>query len=165
MNTDYHKRATEILKSISYATLSTVTPEGDPWNSPVKHEIDEELNIYWASDQKNQHSINVSNNGKVYIVIYDSTVPEGDGEGVYLKAKVVIVDDPEEIAKVRKIKKGEDYEIDPSELLGEDNRRMYKAIPSQVWINDAEVKDGVFIRDYKIELDISKLKEELDETA
>ena len=38
---EYHqKRAVEILKQIKYATLATVTSEGQPWNSPVKNEYD-----------------------------------------------------------------------------------------------------------------------------
>ena len=86
---EYHtKRAAEILQSIRYATIATVTEDGNPWNSPVAHELDDDLTIYWVSDKENQHSKNVRANGKAFVVIYDSTVPEGDGEGVYLEVDV-----------------------------------------------------------------------------
>ncbi len=158
----YHqKRALEIIQTIKYATLATVTPEGKPWNSPVAHDYDENLNIYWVSDKQNQHSINVTHNKRVFIVIYDSTVPEGDGEGVYIQAQVEQVTDPEEILRVRKIKKGSHFEQSPDSFLGESIRYMYKAIPERIWMNDAELKEGVFIRDYRVEIDIKQLIQEL----
>jgi hypothetical protein len=153
----YLKRAAEILKQIQYATLATVTPDGKPWNSPVKHEIDTNLNIYWFSDKENQHSKNVRDNGQVFIVIYDSTVPEGDGEGVYFQAIVTELTDPEEISYARRIKKGEGNDS-PNEFMGEAIRRVYKAEPQKAWMNDAEIRDGKFIRDYKVELNLEDLK-------
>lgn len=38
--------AAKILRTIRYATLATVTPDGKPWNSPVAHVLDADLNIY-----------------------------------------------------------------------------------------------------------------------
>ena len=161
---DYHdKRAVEIIKQIRYATLATVTPEGLPWNSPVAHEYDNDLNIYWVSDKEGQHSKNVTAKNKVFIVIYDSTVPEGDGEGVYIQANVEQVTDPEEILKVRRIKKGSHFEQSPDTFLGESIRYMYKAVPEKVWMNDAEVTDGVFIRDYRVEISLETIRGLLSE--
>lgn len=42
---DYNQKAKDILATIQYATVATVTPEGKPWNSPVAHEIDENYAI------------------------------------------------------------------------------------------------------------------------
>jgi len=148
---EYHtKRAAEILQTIKYATLATVTPDGKPWNSPVAHEYDDRLNIYWFSDKEGQHSKNVRANENVFIVIYDSTVPEGKGEGVYMEATVTELTDPDEILRVRKIKKGEDYEGKPDDFLDGAVRRVYMATPHRIYMNDAEIKDGVFIRDFKV---------------
>jgi len=156
---EYHdKRAVEIIKQIRYATLATVTAEGLPWNSPVAHEYDNDLNIYWVSDKEGQHSKNVTAKNKVFIVIYDSTVPEGDGEGVYIQANVKQATDPEEILKVRRIKKGSHFEQSPDTFLGESIRYMYKAVPEKVWMNDAEVTDGVFIRDYREEISLETVR-------
>lgn len=161
---EYHdKRAVEIIKQIRYATLATVTPEGLPWNSPVAHEYDNDLNIYWVSDKEGQHSRNVTANKKVFIVIYDSTVPEGDGEGVYIQANVEQVTDPDEILKVRRIKKGSHFEQSPDTFLGESIRYMYKAVPEKVWMNDAEVTDGVFIRDYRVDISLATIRGLLSE--
>lgn len=158
---DYHqKRAAEIIKQIKYATLATVTSEGKPWNSPVAHEYDNDLNIYWFSDKENQHSKNVRANGEVFIVIYDSTVPWGEGEGVYIQAQVTELADPSEISYARRIKKGPDNDA-PDDFMGDAIRRVYKAVPQKVWMNDADVKNGVFIRDYRVEVDLSQLKSSL----
>lgn len=160
MSDHHNQRAKEILQSIIYATLATVTPEGKPWNSPVRHSYDEGLNIYWFSDKENQHSRNVRDNGRVFIVIYDSTVPEGEGEGLYFEAQAYELDNPDEIRKARRIKKGRDMDA-PDDFMGDAIRRVYKAVPERAWMNDAEIKDGKFIRDFKVEIPLDVLKEGL----
>lgn len=156
---DYHnKRAKEILYGITYATVATSGSDGQPWNSPVYYNHDDALNFYWVSDKEGQHSRNIAENNRVFIVIYDSTVPEGDGEGVYILAKAVQVTDPQEILKVRRIKKGSHFEQSPDEFLGDSVRYMYKAVPEKIWMNDAEVNDGVFIRDYRVDIPLDAIR-------
>jgi hypothetical protein len=149
-------RAAEIIKRIKYATLATVTTTGKPWNSPVRHEYDNDLNIYWFSDKEGQHSKNVRDNKAVFIVIYDSTVPEGEGKGVFIQASVTELSDPEEIRAVRRIKH-EDRD-DPREFVGDGIRRVYKATPEKIWVNEKDIRDGVFIRDYRVEIDLEEIK-------
>lgn len=153
MSERHNQKAKEILSQIRYATISTVTPEGKPWNSPVAHELDSEYNIYWFSDKENQHSKNVRANPYAFIVIYDSTVPEGEGEGVYIEADVEELNDAEEINKIRNAKK-QAVVNDANEFLGDVVRRCYKATPKRIWMNDAEEKDGQFIRDYRVEISL-----------
>lgn len=151
---NYHKqKAREILANIRYATIATVTPDGKPWNSPVAHEIDDEYNIYWFSDKENQHSKNVRANAYAFIVIYDSTVPVGEGVGVYIEADVEELADAVEINKIRNAKKAAVVN-DADQFLGEAIRRCYKATPKRVWVNDADEESGVFVRDYRVEIDL-----------
>jgi nitroimidazol reductase NimA-like FMN-containing flavoprotein (pyridoxamine 5'-phosphate oxidase superfamily) len=157
--TDYYtKRTKEILSAIRYATIATASKDGRPWNSPVAHVHDDDLNIYWFSDKDNQHSRNVRENEDVFIVIYDSTVPEGDGEGVYIEAKAIELNNADEIQFARKLKKGPDYNHPADNFLGDATRRVYKAIPQRIWMNDAEEKDGVFLRDYRVSIPLDDLK-------
>ncbi len=149
----HNTKAKEILNKIQYATVATVTPEGKPWNSPVAHEMDEDNNIYWFSDKENQHSINIRKNPHAFIVIYDSTVPEGEGEGVYIETNVEELSDAEVINSIRNTKKGKVVD-DAQEFLGEAVRRCYKATPKRMWMNDAEEKDGKFVRDYRVEINL-----------
>ncbi len=155
--TYYLNRAKEILEKIIYATIATSSKDGMPWNSPVRHVYDNDLNIYWFSDKENQHSRNVRDNENVLIVIYDSTVPEGDGEGVYIQAKAQQLESPDDIKAARRIKKGPDHDA-PDDFMGDAIRRVYKAVPERIWMNDAEEKDGIFLRDYRVELPLDKLR-------
>jgi len=154
---EYHdKRAKEILQTIKYATIATTSADGTPWNSPVRHVYDEDLSIYWFSDKEGQHSRNIRENENVFIVIYDSTVPEGDGEGVYIQAKAYEINDPEEVRFARRIKKGPTMDA-PDDFIGDAVRRVYKAIPQQVWMNDAEINNNVFVRDYRVAVSLDSL--------
>lgn len=59
---------------------------------------------------------------------------------------------------MRRIKKGPRAYVSADEFLGDAVRRIYKASPEKVWMNDAEVTDGVFIRDTRVEIDLAELK-------
>jgi len=156
---DYHnKRAKEILETIKYATLATVTPDGKPWNSPVASVIDDDLNVYWFSDKEGQHAKNVRANGEVFIVIYDSTVPEGQGEGVYIQAKAYELNDSEEVRAARRIKKGPTADDKPDEFLGNGVRRVYKGVPQKAWMNDVVMDGKTFIKDIRVEVPLEALK-------
>ncbi len=115
------------------------------------------MNIYWVSDKNGQHSKNIKENSRVFIVLYDSTATEGEGVGVYIQAVASQVTDPNEILKVRRIKKGSHFQQSPDDFLGGSIRYMYKAVPEKIWLNEAEVVDGAFIRDYRVEISIDKL--------
>ena len=87
MSDIHNKKAVEIIKKIIYITLATVTKDGQPWNSPLYSAYGKNLNFYWSSDRKSVHSSNIKTNNKVFCVIYDSTMKEGTGEGVYFAGK------------------------------------------------------------------------------
>ncbi len=128
--------AVNILKNIKYMTLATVCEDGSPWNSPVAHSPLKELVFYWGSTEDSIHSQNIRREGRVFVVVYDSTLPEGEGEGVYMKGTAEELDEVEGLV------------------------RMYRFTPQQIWINDAE-KDanGNYLKDFRIELDIEKVRE------
>lgn len=150
-------RAKEIIEKIIYITLATTSKDGQPWNTPVYSAHDEKYNFYWASDQNGQHSRNIQANRDVFIVIYDSTAPEGTGEGVYIKAKAYQLEDEKEIKRALAIlytRKNQNPEKrKPQEFLGNYPRRVYKAVPEKVWMNsDGEVNRNYI--DTRIEIDL-----------
>lgn len=157
MSDHYTTRAKQILEKIIYATIATANKDGKPWNSPVRYVYDCDLNIYWFSDKQSQHSQNVRDNEDVFIVMYDSTVPEGDGEGVYFEAKACELNDPQEIRYARRLAKGPGKDA-PDNFMGDAVRRVYKAVLQRAWMNDAEIKDGTFVRDYRVEVSLDELK-------
>ena len=88
MSDTHTKSASEIINQILYITIASVTADGKPWNTPVYSGFDKDLNFYWFSDKNSQHSTNLRENNNAFLVIYDSTVPESTGEGVYIQAEV-----------------------------------------------------------------------------
>lgn len=59
------------LVSTIYATVSTVTADGQPWATPV-HFAHDENNIYWLSNENAIHSMNIDRDSRVFITIFDS---------------------------------------------------------------------------------------------
>src|SRR5436190_447849 len=121
------QRAKRIISKILYITIATASKDGNPWNSPVYSAFDENYNFYWASDQNGQQSKNIKENEDIFIVIYDSTAPEGTGEGVYIKAKAYSLSDETEILNALKVldeRVGKTKKRDAKEFLGEYPRRV-----------------------------------------
>ena len=160
---DFHnKKAAEIIKKILYITLATVSKVGQPWNSPLYSAFDKDLNFYWFSDHKSVHSSNIKNNNKVFCVIYDSTMKEGTGEGVYFIGKAYeILHDDKILAslKIMDERVGKQKERSAEKFKGANPLRVYKVVPVKFWMNDDE-KDinGKYVKDIKIEVPIDILK-------
>lgn len=151
-------RTKGILEKILYVTIATSSKDGQPWNSPVYSAFDENYNFFWASDQNGQHSMNIKENNKVFLVIYDSTAPEGTGEGVYTLAKAYELTDENEIAHALKhlddrTCKEKDPDTRIAGFQGNMPRRVYKAVPEKVWVNDDGEVNGNYI-DIRIEVDL-----------
>lgn len=134
----------EIINKIDYATVATTSRDGQPWNSPVAAVHDDKLNYYWVSWRENQHSKNIQATGRAFIVVYDSTAPEGTGEGVYLQTEAKEVNDQKEVEDIlRNTMQKTDNK--PGEFLDNSPRRIYKASPLNVWLNDESEIDGHYI--------------------
>ncbi|HVZ11756.1 MAG TPA: pyridoxamine 5'-phosphate oxidase family protein [Patescibacteria group bacterium] len=164
MNTELARRAREIISNIIYITIATADKNGQPWNSPVYSAFDENYNFYWNSWKESQHSKNISENPHVFLAIYNSTLPEGSGAhiGVYVQAKAEIITYPDEIETARKIL--QDRKAKPSsklrdknEFLGDYPRRVYRAVPEKMWLNDTGEINGNYI-DKRVEIDLKELR-------
>jgi general stress protein 26 len=144
---DLAARAKKIIDRIIYVTVATSTNDGVPWNSPVSAAHDADYNFYWASWVENVHSRNIRENEDVFLVIYDSTAPEGMGEGVYIKAKACELTDRAEIEKaIRTCSQRDGREPDsPDDYSGAQPRRMYKAVPEKAWVNGFGDVDGNYV--------------------
>lgn len=129
------KSAVEILQKMHYINIASVCPDGSPWNTPMSVTCDSELHFHWGSSPENIHSINIRNDSRTFITIYDSTVPEGTGEAIYMSG----------IAK--EMEKENDF------------MTKYVFAPERVWINDeAKNEDGSFKHDIRVELDMDSLR-------
>ena len=150
-----NSKAQAILDRLSYITLATVSNDGQPWNSPVYCAYDQDYNVYWGSHIDSQHSQNIRANGKAFIVVYDSTVAPGLGEGVYIQATCIEIADREEIAAAHKLI--QDRRPSPywklEEVQSDRPVHLFKAVPQRIWMNNDGEKDGQYI-DVRIEAEV-----------
>jgi hypothetical protein len=78
--------ARTIVDSNMYMVLGTADESGQPWVSPVYYASAEYKEFYWVSSPEVRHSRNIAVRPQVSIVIFDSRVPIGTGQGVYMSA-------------------------------------------------------------------------------
>lgn len=141
-------KATSILDSIAYITVATVSENGDPWNTPVAgYHFDGDHTLYWASWADNQHSKNIRATGKAFIVIYDSTPASGQpSQGVYIQATASEITVESEAMEAALVFGDDPYNpADGKEYIGDKPRRIYKAVPQRIWLNDDSEVRGNFV--------------------
>jgi hypothetical protein len=78
--------ARTIIDSNDYMVLATADESGLPWASPVWYAPEEYREFFWVSSPEARHSRNLAVRPELGIVIFDSTVAVGAGQGVYLWA-------------------------------------------------------------------------------
>ncbi len=154
--TDLPTRFQTLLRRIPYVTIATVCPDGQPWNSPVVGKFDRDMNLYWVSWENNQHSRNIVREPRIFAVVYDSQVPEGQGEGLYLKMRAHVVKSQDELAAAYKIYDSSFFEhaFAHDQFTDDCPQRIYKAIPEHMWYNIDGKAKGHFV-DKRRELTVS----------
>lgn len=78
--------ARSIIDDNRYMALGTADGTGDPWVSPVYYAADGYGALYWVSSPERQHSRNVAARPHVFIAVFNSQVPIGEGQAVYMAA-------------------------------------------------------------------------------
>jgi nitroimidazol reductase NimA-like FMN-containing flavoprotein (pyridoxamine 5'-phosphate oxidase superfamily) len=78
--------ARRIVDEGRYMTLATADETGRPWASPVWYAPAGYGELFWVSLPDATHSRNIAVRPEVAIVIFDSQVAPGTGQGVYLSA-------------------------------------------------------------------------------
>jgi|tagenome__1003787_1003787.scaffolds.fasta_scaffold19585847_2 nitroimidazol reductase NimA-like FMN-containing flavoprotein (pyridoxamine 5'-phosphate oxidase superfamily) len=79
--------ARAIVDANRYLTLATADADGTPWASPVWYAHVDHREFLWVSRPDARHSRNIAARARVGIVIFDSTVPEGSAQAVYVEAQ------------------------------------------------------------------------------
>lgn len=92
---DLDAMARRVIDANHYMTLGTVDPDGRPRLSPVYYTCARYADFYWVSSAEARHSHNLAQRPEAEIVVFDSTVPAGEGEAVYISAAVRMIRDDE----------------------------------------------------------------------
>ena len=78
-----------MIDANAYMTLASADAAGVPWASPVWFAHHHYAEFLWVSKPDARHSNNVAARPEVGIVIFDSTVPEGSADAVYIEGTAI----------------------------------------------------------------------------
>ena len=78
--------ARSIIDTNLYMVLATADEAGRPWASPVYFANAGYAEFFWVSSPDATHSRNIAMRPQISIVIFDSQVPIGTGQAVYMPA-------------------------------------------------------------------------------
>jgi len=79
--------ARTVIDSNRYMALGTADPDGHPWVTPVWFASEDYKHFHWVSSPDARHSRNVAGRPEVAIAIFDSTVPVGGAQAVYMSGR------------------------------------------------------------------------------
>ena len=80
--------AKEIIDTNLYMVLGTAEESGHPWVTPVYFSCANYREFSWMSSSEVRHSHNIAARPQISIVVFDSQVPVGKGQAVYMSAIV-----------------------------------------------------------------------------
>lgn len=155
-------QAKEILSASEYINIATCSKDLIPWNTPVTGVHDQELNFYWSSWKKAQHSLNIDENHQVFITLYNSTRKRGDNHRkcLYIQAKAEQALELADIDTACKLLYSDmSSDRNPEMFLNDSERKIYKATPRKIWLND--VSERELTREtvkMRVEVSLEKLK-------
>jgi pyridoxine/pyridoxamine 5'-phosphate oxidase len=75
-----------IIDANLYMVLGTADETGRPWTSPVYFANSGYAEFFWVSSPDAAHSRHIAVRPQVSIVIFNSQMPIGTGQGVYMRA-------------------------------------------------------------------------------
>ena len=76
--------ARRVIDANRYMALGTADASGHPWVTPVWFASQDYLRFHWVSSPAARHSRNLEARREVAIAIFDSTVPVGAAQAVYM---------------------------------------------------------------------------------
>jgi len=79
--------ARTVIDSNSYMALGTADADGHPWVSPVWFASEDHTHFHWVSSPDARHSRNLAGRPEVAIAIFDSSVPVGGAQAVYMSGR------------------------------------------------------------------------------
>jgi Pyridoxamine 5'-phosphate oxidase len=81
---DLGRIARAVIDGNSYMTIATADRSGLPWPSPVWYGHAGYQEFFWVSSPAARHSRNLAERPEAGIVIFDSHVPAGTAQAVYM---------------------------------------------------------------------------------
>jgi hypothetical protein len=142
--------AREILGARSYVVLATADDQGVPWATPVWFAMEDPAELFWVSYPAARHSQNIGVRPQVGMVVFDSTVAPGSGQGVYMSAVAEQLTDPNAIERGivifsrASVREGAGA-MSLDDVTGQARLRLYRAHVQESWILDPDSPHDVRI--------------------
>jgi uncharacterized protein YhbP (UPF0306 family) len=143
--------ARSVIDSNRYMVLGTADEAGHPWVTPVWFASEDYRSFHWVSSPDAKHSRNLAAQPKVAIAIFDSSVPVGGAQAVYMRglANELTGDELESglavFDRVSREDTGREWELD--DVQAPALLRLYRATVSEHWVlipgRDPERGSGV----------------------
>jgi hypothetical protein len=145
----------DIVEANRYLVLATADATGRPWSSPVYFAHLDFTRFFWVSSPDVTHSRNIAVRPEVGIVVFDSQVRIGTGQGVYMSGVARLLADGETGAGIeafsrRSVAHG-GHEWTSDDVRPGAGRRLYEATVDAHWILP---KDGQ--PDHRIEAPLDR---------
>ena len=148
------RTARDIVEANRYLVLATADGAGRPWSTPVYFAHVGFTTFFWLSSPDVTHSRNIAVRPEVGIAVFDSQVPIGTGQGVYMSAVATLVDDDETTARGIEVFSRRSLAHGGREWVSADvvpgtGLRLYRATADAHWIL---AKDGQ--PDHRVAVDL-----------
>jgi nitroimidazol reductase NimA-like FMN-containing flavoprotein (pyridoxamine 5'-phosphate oxidase superfamily) len=138
MAPDLAEVARKVIDANSYMALGTADEAGHPWVSPVWFASEDYRNFHWVSSPDAKHSRNLAAHPEVAVAIFDSSVPVGGAQAVYMKgaAKELTGDELEHGLEVfdRVSRRDIGRAFGTDDVHGAALFRLYRATVSEHWV-------------------------------
>jgi uncharacterized protein YhbP (UPF0306 family) len=151
MDPELAGHARRVIDANRYMALGTADEAGHPWVSPVWFASEDYRNFHWVSSPDAKHSRNLTTHPEIAIAIFDSSVPVGGAQAVYMKgvAKELTGAELEQglevFDRVSRQDIGRAFGLD--DVQGSALFRLYRATVSEHWVliagRDPERGSGV----------------------
>jgi uncharacterized protein YhbP (UPF0306 family) len=152
--------ARSVIDANRYMALGTADEAGHPWVTPVWFASEDNWNFHWVSSPDAKHSRNLAAHSEVAIAIFDSSVPVGGAQAVYMKGVAKELTGVELGQGLEVFDRVSQRDIDRGwaldDVQGSALFRLYRATVSEHWVlipgRDPERGSGVD-RSERISLD------------
>jgi hypothetical protein len=130
--------ARSVIDANRYMVLGTADEQGHPWVTPVWFASEDYRSFHWVSSPDAKHSRNLAAEPRVAIAIFDSSVPVGGAQAVYMKgvAGELTGDELERgvevFDRVSRLDHSRAYALD--DVRGSALIRLYRVTVSEHWV-------------------------------
>jgi predicted pyridoxine 5'-phosphate oxidase superfamily flavin-nucleotide-binding protein len=117
-----------LLAANAYCVLATADEHGTPWATPVYFAARGTDELFWVSSADSRHSRNLAVRPDVAVTVFDSTVPVGGAEALYLTARAAPADDVDAALATLNGKLPADRQLEPADLVPDGPLTAYRAV-------------------------------------